>query len=507
MSKKPHKLSRLFINILLIGGLIGILGFYAVIVSDLPSRLYTSDQMEYLSYNAGRSITQSAPTLEAEMDEMKEGVFLATALSEWKTRVDAVLTAHYEEQSGVSITVYDLDYQSEYLLTYPGPAESAYVTLFFPFPNNLETLHEVEFLVDGKEPPDAVYSVQGISWQANLATDQEHQVLISYKADGVSSFSYGLQQNRRSDVDVTLTVLGLQGSEVPQFSLPTSDITKLEDGERFEWKFEGLIPSRDIRVNLPVRLSFTQRVAQLQSDFRTIGNWAPILIGLFLVSLAILLRFADTKLPTESYLMIGFALALFYPMLTFLSGLLNVILAAIFSFGIVSALVMTFLGLTLGWRAIRWRVGLLLVVYLGIFSLGVLSPWQRLLTTGGALLLVATFMIAYAQRIIPTEPEPVEVPEPMEAPEPELPSDPELASDSAPSSPPEVISVPEPTSAYCPQCGRGRGEDYAFCPGCGYATEDLQRCSHCGHEQIISADAGETYCLHCGEAFGLRVFG
>ena len=122
MRKAPLKIGRLFINIFLVAGLIGLLAVYVVIVSDLPSRLYTADQWEYLSYNAARSITQSAPTLEAEMDEMKEGVFVTAALSEWETNVDATLTANYEEQAGVNITVYDLDYQSEYLLTYPGPA-------------------------------------------------------------------------------------------------------------------------------------------------------------------------------------------------------------------------------------------------------------------------------------------------------------------------------------------------------------------------------------------------
>jgi len=498
MSKPPLKISRLFINILLIGGLFGILGFYAVIVSDLPSKIYTSDQWEYLSYNTSRSIIQSAPTLEAEMDEMKEGVLITTLLSEWKTKVDAILTANYEEQSGVSITVYDLDYQSEYLLTYPGPAESAFVTLFFPFPNNLETLHEVVFLVNGVEPPDAQYSVSGISWQANLPTEREHKIIISYKADGVNSFSYGLQQNRRSDVDVTLTVLGLKGSEVPQFSLPTTDITNIEDGERFAWQFEGLIPNRDIQLNLPTHLSFTQRVAQLQSDFRTISNWAPILIGFFLVSLAIQLRFADAKLSTESYLMIGFALALFYPMLTFLSGLLHVILAAILTFLTISTLILAFLGLTLGWHQTRWRAGILLVIFLGFFSLGILTPWQRLLTTSGGLLLVATFMIAYAQRTIPPEPKPLPELEPVDEP------DPVSVSEAEPTSPFSIKETPPPApvSTYCPQCGRYRGEDFAFCPGCGYATEDIHRCSHCGHEQFISPDAEETFCLHCGELLG-----
>jgi len=494
VTKSPITIGRILINVILVGGLIGIMAFYAIIVSDLPSRLYTTDQWEYLSYNKERSITQTAPTLNAEMDETHEGLAGTAVLSEWETNIDATLTARYEEQAGVTITVYDLDYQSEYLLTYPGPAENAMVTLFFPFPSNLETLHEVHFLVDGEEPLGAEYNVGGISWQADLTTDQEHKITINYMADGVNSFAYGLQQNRRSNVDVTLTVLGLKGSEIPQFSLPTTDIMDLEDGEHFTWQYTGLIPSRDIQINLPTRLSFTQRVALLQDDFRALSSWAPILIGCFLVSLALLFRFADLSFSLESYLLIGFALALFYPTLTFLSGLLDLTLAATLSLVIVSALLVTFLGLTVGWRQTWWRVGLLLIIFLGIFSLGMLTPWRRIFMTGGGLLLVATFMITYARRTILPEPDSMVELEPV------LTSELQSVSEIAPSSPTEDAVAFEPVRAYCPHCGRNREDDYAFCPGCGYATKDLCRCKNCDHEQLILPEAENHFCLHCGES-------
>jgi hypothetical protein len=242
-------------------------------------------------------------------------------------------------------------------------------------------------------------------------------------------------------------------------------------------------------------LSYAQRVAQLQSDFRTIGNLAPILIGFFLVSLAILLRFAGERLPFESYLIIGFALALFYPALTFLSGLLDVTLAAVLCLLIVSALVMTFLAFTIGWKQTWWRVGILLIVFLGIFSLGTLTPWRRLLMTAGGLMLAATFMIAYARRVTPSEPEPEEVSEPAE----DLEHEPVSEAPAAPS--PEKTAAPEKITGFCPQCGRERGEDYAFCPGCGYGTEELLHCQNCSHEQHISPEAEQTFCLNCGEAF------
>ncbi len=501
MRKKPLNIRNLFVNVLLLGGLIALLVIYVRIVSDLPSRLYTEAQHDFLSYNTARSIVQTAPTMKTEMAEaegLAEVDIALAMLPVWDTEVDATLTAQYEEQSGVSVTVYDLDYQSEYLLSYSGLGGSAAIDLFFPFPSNLETLHEVEFLVDGEEPPGAQYSVQGISWQADLSAGQEHKIAISYKADGVNSFSYGLQQNRRSDADVTLTVLGLQGSETPQYSLPTTDVNEIEGGEQFMWQYTGLIPSRNIRLNLPTRLSFRQRVAQLQGDFRDMGNWVPILIGLFLASLAILLRFADVRLPLESYLMMGLALALFYPSLTFLSGLVDVLPASILSFALISALLVTFLGLTVGWRQTWWRAALLLVIFLGIFSLGMLTPWQGLLTTGGALMLAAAIMLAYARRVIPPQAEPAPGPEPEPAPEPESAPEAESAPEPDIPPPPEQLS----TRAHCPQCGRALAEDYAFCPGCSYDMSDLHRCKNCGHEQTVSPEVDKSYCLHCGELLG-----
>ena len=41
-----------------------------------------------------------------------------------------------------------------------------------------------------------------------------------------------------------------------------------EDGELWTWHYEALIADRNIRLDLPARLSFAQRVAQLQDDFQ-----------------------------------------------------------------------------------------------------------------------------------------------------------------------------------------------------------------------------------------------
>ena len=472
------------VNGLLLVGLVGLLAAYLVVVIDLPSRVYTAAQREYLSYNYERSITQSAPTLAVvETEDHVEAAILAAL----ESRVQATLAARYEEREGVTVTVYDLDFSSEYLLAYPGPEVTATVALFFPFPSNLETLHEVSFLVDGVEPPEAQYTLQGIGWYTELEAGEEHQIAISYKADGANSFTYGLDHGQRSDVlDVNVTVLGLEGSEVPRASLPTTASEVADDGETFTWDYTGLIPNRDIRLTLPARLSFAQRVAQLQDDFRLLAVLAPFLVGFFLASLAGVLYLSGMRLQLGSYLLIGCALAFFYPALTFLSGLVDVVLAAVLAMLLVSGLVLVFLGLTAGWRQTWWRVGLLLVVFLGTFSLGMLTPWQELLLTGGGLLLVGTFMILYARRPPAPEPEPETEPPPVAEPEP---------------TPPPVEVTREPTKRHCPHCGRALADDHDFCPGCGQETRCLRRCAECGHEQFVPAELEPAYCVHCGQLF------
>jgi hypothetical protein len=157
--------------------------------------------------------------------------------------VRATLIAHYEEQERLSVTLYDLDFHAEYLLINPD-WEITTIELFFPFPSNLETLHDVEFLVDGEEPQNANFSTGGIIWQAELEKGEQHRINISYKADGASSFTYGLIHNQRSDVDVVITVAGLTGSSVSDASLPPTASVVSAGSETFTWDYDSLIANR-----------------------------------------------------------------------------------------------------------------------------------------------------------------------------------------------------------------------------------------------------------------------
>lgn len=501
------RIARLFLPLIMTVGLLAVLVAYAIVVNDLPARIYTPVQQEWLSYNRGRIITQIAPELNVVSSE---GALLPVILIGDDHTVRATLIGRYEERGGVSATIYDLDFRGEYHLAH-SDSSAALFEWFFSFPANLETLHDVRFLVDDAEPDGVDYSTRGIRWQTWLEPGEEHQVVISYRAEGANSFSYSLPRERRINVDLKATVVGLLGSQSAQGHLRPTLGQEVENSEVFVWNYQNLIADRDIQLTLPVQLSFAQRVAQLQDDFQALSRMAPLLVLFFLVALVALFHLNRIRLQPETYLLAGFGLALFYPLLTFLSGLVDVIAAATLAILLISGLLIAFLGLAAGWRRVRWRVGLLLLVFLGFFSLGMITPWRGLSLTLGAILLAALFMASLTQR--PVEPEftPQLVDEAADV-EPELAQDDPDQGDEA-SVVPEAPALkappeqefeqveepePEPAGLYCPFCAYRLADDHHFCPACGHETDQIGACPDCGRKQFIPAGQKTVHSLCCG---------
>jgi hypothetical protein len=309
---------------------------------------------------------------------------------------------------------------------------------------------------------------------------------------------------------VAVTVEGLAGSTVPSSSLPASRHEAAGDGELVAWNYTDLIIDRDIKLTLPTRLSFAQRIAESQDEFGLLAGLAPLLVGLFLASLAAVFHLGGVRIGLESYLLAGCGMALFFPLLIFLSGVAGLVPAAIVALLVVSGLLLVFLRQASGWQESRVRVGLLLVIFLGFFSVGLLTPWSGLMLTMGGLLLVGLLMLDYARR--PPPPEPESLPTEAEAidsidsqPEEDAGAETE-AHEGQDETVPEAMPTPStdevevpPTGHFCPRCACALAEDYRFCPACGHDTDELSRCAGCGVRQFVPAGLETAHCVHCGE--------
>lgn len=474
MSKKLLAYASLFgLNGFLLLVLFALLGGYGLATLELSSYVYTQPQRDFISSNERLNLSQMSPVWNWISPG---GESVPAELTDWTTHIQATLRSRYEEYAGVSATVYALDFQSVYSFTYPGPALTTTAEFIFAFPGNLDTLNNVDFQVDGRPAEGVTYSAQNITWRTTLNAGAAHQIAIQYRANGASSFSYSLSRNQRSNVNITLVVLGPAGSQAPRQTLPPTDVVREAGSETFVWRYPNLIPTRDLQIDLPQRLSFTQRVAALQDSFSTLALLAPFAIGLCLISLAALLHGAGLRLRLTAYLLAGCSLGLFYPGLTFLSGLAGIVWAAPLAWLLTTALVLGLLGLAAGWRQTWWRGAWVLFICQGIVTVGILTPWSGPLLTLSGLLLLGTFIAVYARRLI--------------APPPAI----------APAEPTAPDTPAPPASHHCPRCGRALAADHAYCPGCGYDAHTFRHCPRCAQVQFIPPDIKSAHCLSCGES-------
>jgi hypothetical protein len=519
-------------SVVLLGALSVFVVVYVATTSNLLAGTYSAEQRQALAIHDRLRLTQAAPVsnfyrgvIDGELVGLEAGEAdapgVAATMGATDCRVRAALNARYEEVEGFTTTVYDLDFEGTYKLRYTGTVPTTTLELIFPFPTGLDTLNQVYFLVDGEEPSGVQYSLNNITWWTEMASGDEREVIVRYRARGVGSFRYALEHNRRlENLDVEVTVRGLTGSEVPDESLPTTAVETPEGKDLFVWHYDALIADRDVQVELPTRMSFLQRVEDLQEPLRAVARISPLFVALFVACLAGVHRLSGVQLPVQHYLLAGLGFFLFYPALTFLSGVLDLALAASVALVVVAGLLIVFLARAAGWRRTWLQTLLLCVVFLGLFSLGAMSHLRGLLFTMGGLLLVGAFMLLVARQRL-SEPAIVgtdsgvpfegpgsevgEAEEPAEGPSPEDQSaaEPSVEVDVTESSvtlpaPP----IPAPPSRYCPHCGGPLDEAFAFCPTCGRDARPFRRCPACGSEHYVSPEAELSHCPVCGEEMG-----
>lgn len=475
---------------LLLVVLLGILGLYTSINRNLHIWLPSPSEPVYGEDSRLLSIAQLPPVLNfMEAD----GVFVPGIISWRASHVRASLVVQEIEGKKGSAVPYDLDFHGEYQLILPDSRLNT-VEVIFPFPSNLETLHNVEFLVDGVEPEGVEYSTGGIRWQDEFISNEEHTITIRYKAEGAHTFTYELPREQRSDIDVEVTVTGLTGSLFPDSSLPPIEVESGDEGETITWDYSNLIDNRNIMVQLPSEPTFPQRIIGIQGELGELVDHAPLIVGATLLGLAATYYLSEVRLKVESYLLLGLGLVLFFPLTTFLSGLIGLTAGSTISLLISIGLLMVFLMNTAGWEQVGWRTVLVLVVFLGAFGLGLLTEWSGLFLTFGSVVMLGFFMLLYARWQKAREAtELIQSPEEIEEVEEIEEIAPEPVSES-------VIS--DQPSLHCPQCSHGLDEGVNFCPNCGYETKQILRCGNCGREQFPPPDFEVAYCLGCGEALG-----
>jgi len=508
-SLRPGCLSIVLILILL-GMMVGLIG----LTVQLPSRVYTTEQQKWLSYNSTRQVNQIAP-------EVNYRLFSADAIGltavpkpisfgARESHITANIDVHYKDHEGATVTAYDLRFAATYLVVNPDAQHAITLEMIFPFPQTAAVLSEVTFIVDGTEPPGVTYSMQGINWKAALDPGQERKVEVRYRAEGVGSFGYGVPSSQRmSDFDLRVTIRGAQKINIPESALePTArqDAAQNATNETvLSWRYLNTITNRNVQVELPAlpRLAYAQRVERLGQFFMQLALAAPLLTALFLLCWLAAMRLESLRVAREHLVLLGIGFFLFYPLFIFSAGFMDLPLAFVVSLVVAGALVVGYVVRAIGKQMVTIYLVPLLIVFYCLLTRGLTAPrYLGLMLVISAVVLAALFM----WRVSRHKPQAAASVAPVEEAEPTTVAQEEQVAPVAEKNPVPVEEAEqtlphdaEDTERYCAHCGQRIESSFQFCPQCGKGTQVTRQCAKCGLEYI---PAGEmpSFCPACGNS-------
>jgi len=389
--------------------------------------------------------------------------------------------------------------------------EPVKVSVFFPYPANADTIPDATVTVDGKEPDDAKFSQRGVGFVVELKPGQKREIKVSYRAFGTEDFRYALEDgNRIRHLDFTLVTTDASRRPVVPLAAslrPSEPLTLEGGGYSAKWVYDNLLTGRDIMIEMPMSVVRSD----LSDRSRDLVPVAAAVAVLFALVLLFAGRAAGKPVGAGEIVLVVLAIAVFYPMLVFLSRHFSVSIAFAGAFIVTGVLVMSALRREHGMGFALRTGGFAMVAVLGLLSLAAIAgEGAGTLVTLSAVLLVA-FAIRVAPALRPETPAPPPPPpaaardavtergeetwgeddaeEGAETPE-------QRSSAELPTA--AVEAEPAPPERFCAYCGCAVEPDFEYCPRCGKGQELTVCCAACGFEVCRECGPAYRFCPNCG---------
>jgi hypothetical protein len=328
----------------------------------------------------GPPLTQRPPrALYRETRKQKEKV---RTTNDHGVSVETEVERDVEQQIPVPLTASDIDTRLELEHRRKGLLWFAtYTTTFaarYEFHNDSQTRREVELtfplnvenaVYDGFAVADAsgarlpVAIDQGnAQWKHPLGAGERVSFEVRYRSRGRSEWRYQLTEGtgRVERFDLSLTT-NFGDVDFPAGTLSPTKHSATAGGWRGEWKFDSLVASAPIGVELPQKLNPGPLASR-------ITFFAPVGLLFFVFVVAVLAAARRQPLHPMHYFFFGCAFFAFHLLFAYLVD--HVAIAG--SFAIASAvsllLVVTYARLFMGWRRALYVLALPQLVYLVLFS-------------------------------------------------------------------------------------------------------------------------------------------
>lgn len=264
---------------------------------------------------------------------------------------------------------YNINFKGVYVVKNPFRKSESTVDFNFPLPQSSGTVSNVEILVGGKEPEDVQYTTSSIDWSVKFKPAEQKSFLVSYKTTGNNNFLYKVVHgNRIKEFNLKMKVNAIDKVDIPEMSIPATKTEQKGGRWELEWNLVKMITVNDIMVQFARSLDvINQKVQILQ-----LSKYIPLFLVIFFIYLVGAGMAERVKIDIEQYFLLSLTFFLFYPLLGYLSGLLDIKVAIALSGALMSLVILNHLRRVTSISFALSSVGLFLLIAFFIVPFGIL---------------------------------------------------------------------------------------------------------------------------------------
>lgn len=264
---------------------------------------------------------------------------------------------------------YNVNFKGEYFVKNPFKKSESKVDFNFPLPQSSGTVSNVEILVGGKEPEDVQYTTASINWSVKFKPAEQKSFLVSYKTKGNNNFLYKVVHgNRIKEFNLKMKVDAIDKVDIPEMSIPPTKTEQKGGRWELEWNLVKMITVNDIYVQFARSLDVINQKTQILQ----LSKYIPLFLVVFFIYLVGAGMAEKVKIDIEQYFLLSLTFFLFYPLLGYLSGLLDIKVAIALSGALMSLVILNHLRRITNLSFALSSAGLFLLISFFVVPFGIL---------------------------------------------------------------------------------------------------------------------------------------
>jgi hypothetical protein len=300
--------------------------------------------------------------------------------------IDVVLDLEHRQKGLLWFATYGVSFDAKYTFENPSDEEQkASFELPLAESNALYDGFTVS-RVDGR-PVNAEVTGGVARWNDTLKAHEKPEYRVKYRSRGTGSWTYAVTRGTTQVRDFRLGLTTDFGEvDFPAGTLSPSSGEKSGNAWQGEWRFETLVASAPIGIELPQLLN----PGPLASK---ITFFAPLSLLFFFFVVAVLAAAQKKELHPLHYFFFGTAFFAFHLLFAYLVDHLAIVPSFVVSSLVAVALVVSYARLFVGWKFALREMAISQLVYLVLFSLTFFwNGFTGLSITVGAIITLAVLM-------------------------------------------------------------------------------------------------------------------